>query len=236
MHGKTQHLVWDFDNTLAVRPGHWGQCLAEVVNECYPDKQVLPEAFRPHLTSGFPWHVHETPHTHLSSADEWWTALTPTLERALQRGAALETHQASALLAAFRTTYLDPGNWVVFDDTVAALELLSRDGWNQVILSNHVPELTGIVTALGLSAFFSAVHTSGITGFEKPHPRTYEAVLETFGARPGRVVMVGDSYRADYVGPRLAGIEAVLVRSAHPQCDTAFATVLEAAQYIVGGR
>jgi putative hydrolase of the HAD superfamily len=76
-------------------------------------------------------------------------------------------------VARVRSTYLDPSTWVVFDDTVAALELLAGEGWNQVILSNHVPELPQLVAALGLSSYFTAIHTSGTTGFEKPHPRSY---------------------------------------------------------------
>jgi putative hydrolase of the HAD superfamily len=131
-----------------------------------------------------------------------------------------------------RRAYLEPGAWVVFDDTVRALQVLAQEGWNQVILSNHVPELPELVAALGLSPYFTAIHTSGTTGFEKPHPRAYAAVLETFGSAPGRVVMVGDNYAADFAGPRAAGIEAVLVRSSHSQCDTSFTNLLEAVQFI----
>jgi FMN phosphatase YigB (HAD superfamily) len=44
--------------------------------------------------------------------------------------------------------------------------------------------------------------------------------------------MVGDNYAADFAGPQAAGIEAVLVRSSHPQCDTSFSNLLEAVQFI----
>ena len=66
---------------------------------------------------------------------------------------------------------------MIFDDTLPALDLLAEEGWNQVILSNHIPELPYLVAALGLSRYFTAIHTSGTTGFEKPHPRAYAAVL-----------------------------------------------------------
>jgi hypothetical protein len=84
MHGNAKYLLWDFDNTLALRPGYWSQCLADVVNRGYPEKKALCEAFRPHLMSDFPRHGHETSHTHLSTSDEWWRALAPTLEQALR--------------------------------------------------------------------------------------------------------------------------------------------------------
>jgi putative hydrolase of the HAD superfamily len=232
MRGTAKHLLWDFDNTLALRPGLWSQCLADVVNRAYPQKKAVSEAFRPYLFRGFPWHDHEASHAHLSNSDEWWAALAPILAQALRLGAALEHQQAAELACKVRDAYLDPSTWVVFDDTVAALEVMAQEGWKQVILSNHVPELPGLVVALGLSPYFTAIHTSGTTGFEKPHPRAYAAVLETFGSTPGRVVMVGDNYAADFAGPRGAGIEAVLVRSSHPQCDASFSNLLEAVQFI----
>ncbi len=182
------------------------------------------------------WHAHETSHAHLATSDEWWSALAPTLEQALRLGATLKPHQASELVARVRSRYLDPSTWVVFDDTVAALQLLAEAGWNQVILSNHVPELPQLVSALGLSTYFTAIYTSGITGFEKPHPRAYATALETLGPTPERVVMVGDNYLADFVGPRAAGIEAVLVRASHAQCDRSFVNLLEAAQFITRRR
>jgi putative hydrolase of the HAD superfamily len=232
MRGASGYLLWDFDNTLALRPGYWGQCLADVVNREHPEKKAVREAFRPHLSRGFPWHGPEVSHAHLSTADKWWASLAPTLEQALRLGAALEHHQAAELAGKVRSAYLDPSAWVVFDDTVAALEVAAHEGWKQVILSNHVPELPELVVALGLSPYFTAIHTSGTTGFEKPHPRAYAAVLEGFDSTPGRVVMVGDNYAADFAGPRAAGIEAVLVRSSHPQCDTSFETIVEAVRFI----
>jgi putative hydrolase of the HAD superfamily len=234
MHGTSRNALWDFDNTLVQRPALWGQCLADVVNFAYPEKKAVREAFRPYLSRGFPWHGPEVSHAHLSTSQEWWTALAPTLEQALRLGAALEPCQASDLVGQIQSVYLDPSTWVVFDDTVTALELLAQNGWNQVILSNHVPELPALVAALGLSPYFTAIHTSGTTGFEKPHPRSYAAVLETFASTPARVVMVGDSYSADFAGARAAGLEAVLVRSSHPQCDTSFSNLIEAVQFIIG--
>ena len=234
MRGSSRYLLWDFDNTLAQRPGLWSQCLADLVNLAYPEKKAVREAFRPYLSRGFPWHSPEISHPHLCTADLWWSALAPTLEQALRLGAGLEQHQASELAHQVRSAQLDPSAWLVFDDSMPALELLAQAGWNQVILSNHVPELPELVAALGLSPFFSAIHTSGATGFEKPHPRSYAAVLETFVSAPARVVMVGDSYPADFAGARAAGLEAVLVRSSHPQCDTSFPNLMEAVQFIIG--
>jgi putative hydrolase of the HAD superfamily len=234
MRNTSRYLLWDFDNTLAHRPGLWSQCLADIVNVAYPEKKAVRGTFAPYLSRGFPWHRPEVCHSHLSTSDLWWSALAPTLEEALRLGAGVDQSEASDLAAKVRSAQLDATRWVIFEDTVPALELVAEEGWNQVILSNHMPELPELVAALGLGKYFTAIHTSGTTGFEKPHPRAYAAVLESLGSTPGRGAMIGDSYPADFVGPRTAGLEAVLVRSSHPQCDTSFSNLIEAARFITG--
>ena len=49
-------LIWDFDGTLATRPGNWTGALCEVVANRYPDLGMTPDRLRPHLQHGFPWH------------------------------------------------------------------------------------------------------------------------------------------------------------------------------------
>jgi putative hydrolase of the HAD superfamily len=80
-----------------------------------------------------------------------------------------------------------------------------------VILSNHVPELEGIVEALGLSNVIDAVVNSARTGYEKPHPEAYAAGRAAAGD-PDELWMVGDNHVADVAGAEAAGIRAILVR------------------------
>ena len=70
----------------------------------------------------------------------------------------------------FRDHYLDPAHWSVFPDSAAALDRLSAAGYQHMIVSNHVPELRQLVSALGLADHFDEVLTSASVGFEKPHP------------------------------------------------------------------
>lgn len=49
-------IFWDFDGTLAYRPGEWRGCLIEVLDEYEPRHGITSEAIRPHLQEGFPWH------------------------------------------------------------------------------------------------------------------------------------------------------------------------------------
>lgn len=165
---------------------------------------------------GFPWLEPEIPHPHLDTPGRWWVALEQTFVRAYQ-GIGIPEDLARALAPKVRGTYLDLPRWRRFDDVFPTLEALAADGWRHVILSNHVPELPDIVQAVGLSVYFERIFNSADLGYEKPHPRIFDAVLTAAGDGAHRLWMIGDSYRADVRGAEAAGIPAILVRRSHPE-------------------
>jgi putative hydrolase of the HAD superfamily len=122
-----------------------------------------------------------------------------------------------AVLAAarVRTQYCRPDRWLLFPDTVPALDQLSGLGWRHVLLSNHVPELGEILAGLGLDCRFEAVLNSAFTGFEKPHPRAFALALASAG-QPRVAWMIGDNPVADVGGAIAAGLRAILVRTSPP--------------------
>jgi putative hydrolase of the HAD superfamily len=89
--------------------------------------------------------------------------------------------------------------------------MLSSHGWTHVVLSNHVPELTRIISALGLDDHVKRVFNSADSGYEKPHPLAFENLLEVLG-RPEKIWMIGDNLEADVRGAEAAGIPAILSR------------------------
>lgn len=100
------------------------------------------------------------------------------------------------------------------------LSLLRDRGWRHVIVSNHIPELPALVGALGLAGWFDAAVTSAQVGFEKPHPRLFEAARAVSPNPP--IWMIGDNPIADVAGARSAGLDAILVRTRHdvsPRAD-----------------
>jgi putative hydrolase of the HAD superfamily len=172
-------LVWDFDGTLATRPGNWTAALCEVVNRERPDLGVTSESIRPHLQAGFRWHTPELVRPPCSE-DEWWDELHPVLAEALRTGASLDEREALRLARHVRAHYTDSQCWRVFDDVPSTLARLRDRGWQHIMLSNHVPELARLVEALGLSDFFVTLYTSGQTGAEKPHAQAFEPVFATY--------------------------------------------------------
>jgi putative hydrolase of the HAD superfamily len=204
-------VLWDFDGTLAERPGMWRGCLVEVLEAHEPGAPADADALIPFLRDGFPWHRPDVAHPELCEPEAWWGHVLPLLSGAYE-GIGLAPERAGELAALARAQYVDASaGWRMFDDTVPALELLSERGWRHVILSNHVPELGGIVEGLGLGDVVDDVLCSAVIGYEKPHPEAFAAALRS--RRDGDPVwMVGDNPEADVAGACAAGIPAVLVR------------------------
>lgn len=209
--------IWDFDGTLAQRRGEtgWSTLLTEVLDAEEPGHGHVADAFRPHLRNGFPWHAPDVAHPELCAPDAWWGSVRPLLARAYA-AVGYPAARAEELAAAAQRLYVDPSvGWRLFDDVVPVLSRLRDAGWTHAILSNHVPELREIVSALGLDELVSTVVCSAEIGYEKPHPRAFAALLDEVDAE--RVVMIGDNVVADVLGAEAMGIEAVLVRRPDPR-------------------
>lgn len=205
-------LIWDFDGTLAHRRGEtgWSILLAETLDAEEPGHGFAADTFRPSLRHGFPWHRPETPHPELGEPGAWWASVRPLLARAYE-AVGYPPDRAAELAAAAQRLYVDPSvGWALFADTRPALERLAAAGWRHAILSNHVPELRRIVSALGLDDLVAYLACSAETGYEKPHPRAFAALLEEL--RPDEAWMIGDNVVADVLGAEALGIPAVLVR------------------------
>jgi putative hydrolase of the HAD superfamily len=204
-------ILWDFDGTLAERPGMWRGCLVETLDEHDPAHTVDAAALRPFLRDGFPWHRAEVAHPELCDQEAWWDSVGAVLTRAYE-GVGYEPERAAQLARLARARYIDPSiGWRVFDDTIPTLTTLREAGWRHAVLSNHVPELEQILVGLGLDRYMDAVLCSAVTGYEKPHPDAFAAALRL--RRDGEPVwMVGDNPEADVEGARRAGLPAILVR------------------------
>lgn len=204
-------IFWDFDGTLAERPGLWSSCLLEVLDERMPGHGITRKAISVGLADGFPWHRYETPHPELCDPDVWWRTIGAVLVHALTNAGVPPT-EAQAALPRFRSRYSDPAiGWRLFDDSLFALETTASAGWRNVILSNHIPELAMIVSGLGLDRYIDAVFSSALTGFEKPHPEAFRHALREMES-PAVAFMVGDNQTADISGAEAIGLPAILVR------------------------
>jgi putative hydrolase of the HAD superfamily len=201
-------LWWDFDGTLARRPGGWSQCLADTLAEM--GYGVFPkEVLSPLLQSGFPWHTPDIGHTELADPDLYWDRLGEVLVAAARQ--LVPGIKTAQFVATFRRNYCDVSNWQLYIDSIDALQCSHSAGCLNVIVSNHVPELDQIIQGLGLRNYIDRIVNSAIVGWEKPNPRIYEIALGN--QDPCAVAMIGDSYSADMLGPKAVGVIGVLVHT-----------------------
>lgn len=221
----SRYLIWDFDGTLAYRPGGWSGVLALLATRKTPGLDITPDSIRPYLQSGFPWHAPECAHIG-QSADEWWEELLPLFARAL-RGVGVEAEQARALAREVRSVYADPSGWVRYEDALPTLQALSECGWQHILLTNHIPELPDLLYALGFTSQFAAIFNSAQTGWEKPNAHAFRTALEWIDAHSEvgyqpEIWMIGDSLKSDVRGAQEVGLRAILARSRHesiPCCE-----------------
>lgn len=86
---------------------------------------------------------------------------------------------------------------------------LARAGVPIAILTNSEGKARDLVQELNLDDAFQIVIDSGVVGVAKPDARIFAALVSAMGLAPGEILHVGDSLRADVLGARAAGLEAI---------------------------
>jgi len=212
-----KYLIWDFSGTMGYREGgEWSAVLLEVLHREMPDCKVSAEQISPFLQEGFPWHQPEKPHPEISTPDAWWDRLDPVFARAFMMGSGLKESTARRLAGMVRQVCPERSGWRLYEDTLRVLAHLSTEGWIHIALTNHMPELPGILNHLGLSPHLAALFNSAHTGYEKPHPEAFRQVL-AWVSGPEAIWMIGDNYTADVLGAEVQGIPGILVRKTDPR-------------------
>lgn len=103
----------------------------------------------------------------------------------------------------------------LFEDTVAALDALSAQGYRMAVLSNWDISLHKALRMFDLTKYFESAIASLEEGVEKPDPRIFEIALERLGTQPHHAVHIGDNPLDDLQGARNAGMRGILVDRGH---------------------
>jgi putative hydrolase of the HAD superfamily len=206
--GAERVVFWDFDGTLAFRDGLWSSTLAKALELVAPELALTAADLREEIAVGFPWHAPDVARV-TQSAAEWWAAQRPLFLGAYA-SAGVGRDAADAAIARIPREYYRPSAWILAHDAIPALRMTADAGYRNAILSNHAPELPGLVADLGLGAWIDTTVTSAVVGAEKPDPRIFQhAMLLTDAGED--VWMVGDNPRADIAGAEALGIRAIQV-------------------------
>ncbi len=101
--------------------------------------------------------------------------------------------------------------WKLFPEAVGTLRNLRREGYRLGVISNASHTLPETLRKVGLAEYFHTITYSFDVGAEKPDLRIFRRAVAQANATEERCIHVGDSFEADYLGARRAGLHAVLL-------------------------
>jgi len=107
--------------------------------------------------------------------------------------------------------YAEPAQWEPFPETIDALERGRARGLVQGVVSDWGSDLLPILHAHEITRLMDFVVASAVVGSSKPHREIFLYALARAGVGAGETVYVGDSYLADVLGSRAAGLHPVLI-------------------------
>ena len=132
------------------------------------------------------------------------------------------TERADEYFDALQAIFNDYSLIHPYPEALDALRTTKARGLYVGVISNFNDALLPVLKYHGLDQFVDDVTYSEAVGVEKPDPRIFEHALRKAGCAPVRALHVGDSWEADYLGARGAGMEAVWLnrpgRSAPAPC------------------
>ncbi len=135
----------------------------------------------------------------------------------LRRGRLTETFDKFKLkypleiIDSLATCYIDelPGDNHLFVGTFEILDYLSEK-YRLHIITNGFEEVQHLkLKNSGIKKYFRSITTSEDVGLKKPHPSVFNAALKKASAIPQKSIMIGDSFEADIIGAKNAGMHTL---------------------------
>ena len=107
--------------------------------------------------------------------------------------------------------YKEPAQWEPFPEAIDALRAGRDRGLIQGVVSDWGSDLLPILHAHEITSLMDFVVASAVVGSSKPHREIFLYALDRAGIAPHEAVYVGDSYLADVLGSRSAGLHPILI-------------------------
>jgi HAD superfamily hydrolase (TIGR01549 family) len=107
----------------------------------------------------------------------------------------------------YRSLYLEHQRAV--PGAVALVRRIAEEAKVVVVSNNLEEEQSTKLSAVGLAPYVDLLVTSETAGVAKPHPGIFRQALSGAGLGRSPVVVVGDSWSADVVGARAAGLPVI---------------------------
>ena len=137
----------------------------------------------------------------------WWRRLV----RQVMSQSATGVEDFEAFFEALYGHYASPLSWRLYPEVTSVIESLTGSGYRLALVSNFDSRLIPILEGLGIHHRFDQVVYSTAAGYAKPDTRIFTRAASALGVENARAVHVGDSYEADYLGARTAGMQGLLL-------------------------
>lgn len=134
----------------------------------------------------------------------------------------VRANEASAIAEEAQGFVRAHGGSCLYEEVPQVLSDLRARGLYMGILSNTACNLEQRCRQLGIWGYFDLILASDLLLSYKPHPLMFRLAASEAGVAAKACLHVGDSYGADYLGARRAGMEALLLDragSARESCD-----------------
>lgn len=104
-----------------------------------------------------------------------------------------------------------PSSWMIFDDVGETLRGLKRAGYRLAIASNFDSRLHSVCDGHVDLQPIERRFVSSETGFRKPSPDFFDAVINRLECPSNQILMVGDDAEHDVNAPAARGMRALLI-------------------------
>lgn len=202
-------LFWDFHGTLTTPDQAWFDVAQEAAAAVAPNVPVEPERIHNQLhRQCLPWFCFDDKDTRrLAAPGEWWAFCNAQFCEMFQR-CGYTAGQAAQMAELVREKILCATRYQLYPDALDTLDQLHQRGYRSYILSNNFPELSDIVSKMGLTPYLDGVLVSGKIGYDKPSPKLFEEARRVAGDG-AEIWMIGDNPRDDIEGASNAGFVTV---------------------------
>jgi putative hydrolase of the HAD superfamily len=147
------------------------------------------------------------------------------------------TDAGHELIEAILAGQFSADSWEPYPETVEALEAVRSAGSRVAVISDWGSMLADVLSGVGLDPYLDLLVVSAVEGVAKPAPELFRLAHERMGVAAHEAVMIGDSYRADVLGARAAGMDAILLDrdGTAPETDVPVARSLTEALELAAG-
>lgn len=120
---------------------------------------------------------------------------------------------------------------VLFDDVIPTLNQIQARGIEIGICSNLAQPYGAVIGRL-LNDFGLEQFLSYELGIIKPEAQIYESILRQFNCGAAQCLFIGDTFEADYAGPKAVGMKALHLTRNHTALSHQISSLTETLTYL----